>query len=77
MRRVAGQIAVAATNQEVAAALFISVRTVETHVAPTYRKLGVRTRSEPWRSLSARPQHGLPMPTHRPRRMVIRAIAAR
>jgi DNA-binding CsgD family transcriptional regulator len=53
-QRVAGQIAAGATSQEAAAALFISVRTVETHVASIYRKLGVRTRSELRRTLSAR-----------------------
>ena len=35
-----------ATNRDAAAALFVSVRTVETHVASSYRKLGVRTRAE-------------------------------
>jgi len=54
-QRVADQIAAGATSQEAAAALFISVRTVETHVASIYRKLGVRTRSEFRRALSARP----------------------
>ncbi len=53
-RRVVNQIAVGATSQEAAAALFISVRTVESHVASIYRKFGVRTRSELRRTLSAR-----------------------
>jgi DNA-binding CsgD family transcriptional regulator len=45
-QRVAGLIAAGSTNREAAAALFVSVRTVETHVASIYRKLGVRTRAE-------------------------------
>jgi DNA-binding CsgD family transcriptional regulator len=45
-QRVAGLIASGATNSDAAAALFVSVRTVETHVASIYRKLGVRTRAE-------------------------------
>jgi len=45
-RRVADLIAAGATNKDAATALFVSVRTVETHVASTYRKLGVRTRAE-------------------------------
>jgi DNA-binding CsgD family transcriptional regulator len=53
-QRVADQITGGATNRETAAALFISVRTVETHVASIYRKLGVRTRSELRRTLSVR-----------------------
>ncbi len=44
--RVAHLISEGATNREVAAAMFVSVRTVETHVASIYRKLGVRTRIE-------------------------------
>jgi DNA-binding NarL/FixJ family response regulator len=50
-QRVADLIAGGATNRETAAALFISVRTVETHVAAIYRKLGVRTRAELARTL--------------------------
>ena len=55
-RRVADLIADGATNRDVAAALFVSVRTVETHVASIYRKLGVRTRAELARRLPAGPQ---------------------
>jgi DNA-binding CsgD family transcriptional regulator len=44
--RVAELIARGATNREAAAVLFVSVRTIETHVASIYRKLGVRTRAE-------------------------------
>ena len=50
-QRVAELIAGGATNREAAAELFISVRTVETHVAAIYRKLGVRTRAELARKL--------------------------
>ena len=45
-QRVADLIAEGATNRDAAAALFVSVRTIETHVASIYRKLGVRTRAE-------------------------------
>jgi DNA-binding NarL/FixJ family response regulator len=45
-QRVAELIAAGATNRDAAAALFVSVRTVETHVASIYRKLGVRSRAE-------------------------------
>ena len=51
-RRVAGLVAAGASNRDAAAALFVSVRTVETHVASIYRKLGVRTRAELARALS-------------------------
>jgi DNA-binding CsgD family transcriptional regulator len=54
-RRVAGLIAAGATNRDAAAALFVSVRTIETHVAAIYRKLGVRTRAELARRLPAEP----------------------
>jgi DNA-binding NarL/FixJ family response regulator len=55
-RRVAELIAGGGTNRDAAAALFVSVRTVETHVASIYRKLGVRTRAELARRLPAGPQ---------------------
>ena len=45
-QRVADLIAAGATNKDAATALFVSVRTIETHVASIYRKLGVRTRTE-------------------------------
>ena len=44
-RRVADLIAAGATNGDAAAALLVSVRTIETHVAAIYRKLGARTRA--------------------------------
>jgi DNA-binding NarL/FixJ family response regulator len=55
-QRVADLIASGATNREAAAALFVSVRTVETHVASIYRKLGVRTRAELAHRLASRRQ---------------------
>ncbi len=45
-RRVADLAAAGATNKEIAARLFVSVRTVEGHLSLVYRKLGVRHRSE-------------------------------
>ncbi len=42
--RVAGLVAEGATNREVAAALFVSVKTVEGTLSRIYRKLGVRSR---------------------------------
>jgi DNA-binding CsgD family transcriptional regulator len=52
-RRVAELIADGASNRDAASALFVSVRTVETHVASIYRKLGVRTRAELARRIPA------------------------
>ena len=51
-QRVADLIASGATNRDAALSLFISVRTVETHVASIYRKLGVRNRTELARRLA-------------------------
>jgi DNA-binding CsgD family transcriptional regulator/exonuclease VII small subunit len=45
-RRVADLAASGMTNREVAAALFISPKTVEANLARIYRKLGIRSRAE-------------------------------
>ncbi len=45
-RRVAIAVSAGLTNREVAEALFLSVRTVESHLASIFRKLGVRNRTE-------------------------------
>ena len=45
-RRVAELAASGMTNREVAAALFISPKTVEANLARVYRKLGIKTRAE-------------------------------
>ncbi|HET9545215.1 MAG TPA: AAA family ATPase [Gaiellaceae bacterium] len=45
-RRVAELVAEGRTNREVAAALFLSDRTVEGHLSRVYMKLGVRSRAE-------------------------------
>jgi DNA-binding CsgD family transcriptional regulator len=44
--RVAALVAGGRTNKEVAAALFLTERTVEFHLTHVYRKLGVRSRAE-------------------------------
>jgi DNA-binding CsgD family transcriptional regulator len=45
-RRVAGLAATGMTNREMAAALFISPKTVEANLARIYHKLGIRSRAE-------------------------------
>jgi DNA-binding CsgD family transcriptional regulator len=51
--RIAALVAVGQTNREVAVALFMSVRTVESHLGRIYRKLGLRSRTELARRLPA------------------------
>lgn len=50
--RVAGLVAEGKTNREVAAALFLTDRTVESHLSRIYAKLGLRSRSELARRLA-------------------------
>lgn len=45
-RRIATLVAEGRTNREVAAALFLGERTVESHLTQVYSKLGVRSRAE-------------------------------
>jgi DNA-binding CsgD family transcriptional regulator len=45
-RRVAALVAEGRTNKEVAASLFLTEKTVETHLSHVYAKLGVRSRTE-------------------------------
>jgi DNA-binding CsgD family transcriptional regulator len=45
-RRIADLAAAGTSNREIAAALFLSVRTVETHLTSVYRRLGIGSRRE-------------------------------
>ena len=53
------------TNQEVAIKLCISKRTVDTHLAHIYRKLGIRGRSQLREAVHGPAQHGEPSPGRR------------
>jgi len=53
-RRIARLVADGRTNREVAAALFLTVHSVETALTRVYRKLGVRSRAELARLLAAK-----------------------
>ena len=55
-RRITALVGAGQTNREVSATLFMSVRTVESHLGRIYRKLGVRSRTELSRHVAADPQ---------------------
>ena len=61
-RRVAELVAEGRTNREVAAALFLSDRTVEGHLSHVFRKLGIKHRSEVGPSLAVLQTHGSAAP---------------
>jgi DNA-binding CsgD family transcriptional regulator len=56
-RRVAELAASGMTNRDIAAALFVSPKTVEVNLARVYRKLGIRTRAELGRHIGADSDH--------------------
>jgi DNA-binding CsgD family transcriptional regulator len=58
--RVAALVAEGKTNREVAAALFLSERTVEGHLAHIFGKLGVRNRRQIASVLAPTQEHGVP-----------------
>ncbi len=45
-QRVVDLVLAAHSNKQIAAELHLSIRTVESHLASAYRKLGVRSRTE-------------------------------
>ena len=57
--RVAALVAEGKTNREVAAALFLSDRTVEGHLSRIFGKLGIRHRAELARALATRQSQGI------------------
>jgi len=57
-RRIAELVASGRSNPEIAATLYISVKTIEANLTRIYRKLGVRSRVGPWPgTTSAHPAH--------------------
>lgn len=58
--RVVALVAEGKTNREVAAALFLSDRTVEGHLSRVFAKLGIRHRSEVGPALTSRQTQGIP-----------------
>ena len=60
--RVAALVAEGKTNREVAAALFLSDRTVEGHLSHIFGKLGIKHRAEVGPALAARQTQGVDSP---------------
>jgi DNA-binding CsgD family transcriptional regulator len=56
-QRVAGLAASGMTNRDIAAALFVSPKTVEVHLSRIYRKLNIRSRAELHQALQTRDQN--------------------
>lgn len=64
---VAQMVAAGATNKQVAAALFVSVRTIELRLTSIYRKLGLNSRKELPRAMAALEANAAPAAKHPPR----------
>ena len=65
--QIALQVAQGRTNREVAAALFLSAKTIEYHLGSIYRKLGIRRRGELAGGAGGLARRlGLAQPPHRP-----------
>jgi len=58
--QVALRVAEGLTNREVAAAIFLSPKTVEHHLSSIYRKLGIRSRTELARRMASEPADPIP-----------------
>jgi DNA-binding CsgD family transcriptional regulator len=58
--QVALRVAEGLTNREVAAAIFLSPKTVEHHLSSIYRKLGIRSRTELARRMASEPADSIP-----------------
>lgn len=69
-RRVADLAAAGARNREIACQLHLTARTVEHHLTSTYRKLGIRSRSQLARALGAPVRIPQSLPTTLPSRLV-------
>jgi DNA-binding CsgD family transcriptional regulator len=52
-RQIAGLVAEGRSNKEVAAALFVTVKTVEANLSRVYAKLGLRSRADLARHIAA------------------------
>jgi DNA-binding NarL/FixJ family response regulator len=57
-RRVIQMVARGMTNAEIARTLFLTVKTIETHLGSTYRKLGVHSRTQMLAALAGTPALG-------------------
>jgi DNA-binding NarL/FixJ family response regulator len=54
-REIAELVSTGMTNSQIAARLFLSVRTVETHLSQIYRKLGLANRASLTRTMLGKP----------------------
>jgi DNA-binding CsgD family transcriptional regulator len=54
-QRIAEMAAGGASNPEIAQALFVTIKTVETHLGNAYRKLDIKSRHDLPRALAERP----------------------